>query len=205
MAVARRAVILDKDGTLVEDVPYNTDPERVRLAARAGEALRLLQDAGYELLVASNQSGIARGYFDENELAAAWTHLEALIADEGVRMSGFFWCPHHPDGIIPKFSVACGCRKPAPGLLIRAAETVGVPPARCWMAGDILDDIEAGRRAGMRTVLIDNGNETEWLASHLRTPDRIAGDIYAAAAAIIQADRLGACRRSLARIEAEQW
>lgn len=73
------------------------------------------------------------------------------------------------------------------------------------MAGDILDDIEAGRRAGMRTVLIDNGNETEWLASHLRTPDRIAGDIYAAAAAIIQADRLGACRRSLARIEAGQW
>jgi HAD superfamily hydrolase (TIGR01662 family) len=188
MAITQRAVIFDKDGTLIENVPYNADPRLVRLAPCAGDALRFLHGAGYRIMVASNQSGLARGYFDENALAATWARIEALAHAEGVGLDGFFYCPHHPEGSVPGWSIECGCRKPAPGLLLRAAYTAGIPAQRCWMVGDILDDIEAGRRAGMRTVLIENGNETEWRRGPQRWPDLVVSNLSEAALAIVSED-----------------
>jgi D-glycero-D-manno-heptose 1,7-bisphosphate phosphatase len=183
-----QAVFLDKDGTLIENVPYNVDPERIRLSAGAAEGLRRLHAAGYRLIVISNQSGVARGFFPEAALAAVEGKLRDLLAEVGVPLAGFYYCPHHPDGVVPGLAVACACRKPAPGLILLAARDHGIDPARSWFVGDILDDVEAGRRAGCATVLIDNGNETEWVLSPLRTPHHVAADLDEAARLITTAD-----------------
>ena len=175
------AVFLDKDGTLVEDVPYNVDPGRIRLAPGAAEGLRLLHRAGYRLFVVSNQSGVARGYFPERALTAVAERLRHLLAGCAVPLAGFYYCPHHPAGAVEEHAVVCACRKPAPGLLLRAAREHGVDLARSWLVGDILDDVEAGRRAGCRTILVDNGHETEWVLRPERVPHRIASDLLDAA------------------------
>jgi D,D-heptose 1,7-bisphosphate phosphatase len=182
----RQAVFLDKDGTLVENVPYNVDPALIRLAPGAEEGLKQLHDAGFLLFVISNQSGVARGYFPESALAGVESLLKEMLAASGVPLAGFSYCPHHPDGSVEGYAMACDCRKPAPGMILRAAAEHGLDLARSWMIGDILDDVEAGRGAGCRTVLIDNGNETEWLLSPGREPHHRAPDLAAAARLIVE-------------------
>jgi histidinol-phosphate phosphatase family protein len=185
----RRAVFLDKDGTLIEDVPYNVDPALIRLGAGAAEGLPRLHAAGFLLIVISNQSGVARGLFPEGALRAVHERLGQLLHDLGVRLDGFFYCPHHPGAPVPEYALACSCRKPEPGLILSAAREHGVDLGRSWLVGDILDDVEAGRRAGCRTVLIDNGNETEWRRSTYRWPDHLAADLAEAARLITSDDR----------------
>jgi histidinol-phosphate phosphatase family protein len=181
------AVFLDKDGTLVEDVPYNVDPTQVRLAPGAAEGLAALHEAGYALVVVSNQSGVARGRFPEAALLGVERSLRRLLAAFGVPLAGFYYCPHHPEGAVPAYTMRCACRKPAPGMLHRAAAELGLDLARSWMVGDILDDVEAGRAAGCRTILIDNGNETEWRSGPGRRPTRVAADLAEAARLILAA------------------
>lgn len=183
----RGAIFLDKDGTLVEDVPYNVDPAQVRLSLGAGIGLRRLHAAGYPLIVVSNQSGVARGYFAEESLVAVETRLRELLADEGVPLSGFYYCPHYPGGTVARYAVTCGCRKPAPGMLAQAIHDHDLDPRACWMVGDILDDMEAGRRAGCRTILLDNGHETEWVLNAWREPHHRALDLAEAANVILAA------------------
>jgi D-glycero-D-manno-heptose 1,7-bisphosphate phosphatase len=180
----RPAVFLDKDGTLIEDVPYCVDPHKLRLLPGALEGLGRLQTAGYQLLVVSNQSGVAHGYFAEAALAAVEARLRALLGAAGIELAGFYYCPHHPAGRVKQYAFDCDCRKPAPGLLLRAARELGLELARSWMIGDILHDVEAGHRAGCRAVLIDNGNETEWELTALRAPEVIVADLNQAAAVI---------------------
>lgn len=181
-----RAIFLDKDGTLVENVPYNVNPALLQLTWRAGPGLQLLHQLGYRLFVVSNQPGVANGLFTETALAAVNTRLAAQLAQYGVTLDGFYYCPHSPDGTVARYAVACTCRKPMPGMLLRAAREHRIDLARSWMIGDILHDVEAGRRAGCRTVLIDNGNETEWKMSALRTPHLSAPDLFQAAALIAE-------------------
>lgn len=170
---AQRAVFLDKDGTLVDNVPYNVDPARITLAAGAVEAVRRLAGEGYRIIVVSNQPGVALGYFGEDALEGVEKRLEQLLP----ALDGFYFCPHAPQS-------GCGCRKPACGLLLRAAREHGVDLDGSWMVGDILDDIEAGRRAGCRTVLVDNGNETEWDLREPRRPHRRVTGLEQAASVI---------------------
>lgn len=183
------AVFLDKDGTLVEDVPYNVDPAQIRLTVGAVEGLRALDQARYRLIVVSNQSGVARGYFAETALQAVEARLRELLGAVGVPLAGFYYCPHHPEGPVSAYAVACGCRKPAPGLLLRAARDHGIDLTRSWFVGDILNDVEAGHRAGCRTVLLDVGGETEWAWSPWRVPDRVTGDLAEAARLITDEGR----------------
>ena len=181
----RPAVFLDKDGTLIEDVPYNVDPDLIRLTDGAVEGLQLLHAAGYLLIVVSNQSGVARGYFEEPALRAVERRLGELLGSAGVPLAGFYSCPHHPDGTVEAYAVACVCRKPAAGLIQRAAREHGIDLARSWMIGDILHDVEAGRRAGCRTALLDVGHETEWELTSARTPDVVAGSLLDAARRVV--------------------
>lgn len=179
-----RAIFLDKDGTLVENIPYNVDPDLLELTWQAGHGLQLLKQMDYALFVVSNQSGIAKGLFTEASLEPLQHRLAELLAQYGVLLDGFYYCPHSLDGTIVRYAIPCTCRKPMPGMLYRAAREHGIDLSRSWMIGDILNDIEAGRRAGCKTVLIDNGNETEWKRSALRTPHLTAPNLYAAAAMI---------------------
>ena len=182
-----RAVFLDKDGTLVHDVPYNVDPDLLRFTASALAALRLLADAGFELIVVTNQPGLATGRFTRRDFARLEAALrEQVKSGSGVEIAGVYCCPHAAgaDG-----RPACLCRKPAPGLLRQAATRHRLDLTRCWFVGDILDDVEAGHRAGCRSVLLDVGNETQWKRSPIREPEARCGDLLEAARFILQAER----------------
>jgi D,D-heptose 1,7-bisphosphate phosphatase len=182
--MAIKAIFLDKDGTLVDNVPYNVDPRRISLASGAGPALRLLSRLDYRFYVVSNQDGIAHGQFGESAMERVQDRLTDLLFRENLSLDGFYFCPHHPDGAIPHYATPCECRKPKPGMLLQAAHEHDIDLAESWMIGDILHDVEAGNRAGCRSVLIDNGNETEWRLGPGRIPTRIAPDLYSAAVLI---------------------
>ncbi len=193
------AVFLDKDGTLIEDVPYNVDPERIVLAPGAAEGSRQLHRAGYALIVVSNQSGVARGYFPEEALRGVEARLRELLAEEGVPLAGFYYCPHHPEGTVAHYARECDCRKPAPGLILTAAREHQIELKHSWMIGDILNDVEAGRRAGCKTILLDNGHETVWHLTRERRPHRVARDLSQAAHIILSRDNGDAPERHVAQ------
>jgi histidinol-phosphate phosphatase family protein len=185
-------IFLDKDGTLVPDLPYNADPEQVRLLPGVARGLSRLFAAGYRLVIVTNQSGVARGYFPETALEGVEQRLHQLLEQEaGVLLSGFYYCPHHPEGSIPAYAIQCQCRKPRPGMLLGAADELGIDLPGSWMIGDILNDVEAGRRAGCNTILIDNGGETEWEPGPYRRPDYITADFEEAAEVILTQARPG--------------
>ncbi|MCC8395476.1 HAD family hydrolase [Paraburkholderia sp. MMS20-SJTR3] len=179
------AVFIDKDGTLLEDVPYNVDPALMRFAPGAREGLALLAAYPLTLFVISNQAGVALGKFDEAALLDVENRLRHMFAECGAKLAGVYWCPHHPQGSVARYALACGCRKPAPGMLLRAAHEHGLDLARSWFIGDILDDVEAGNRAGCHTVLLDNGHETEWRIGPQRVPDMRAANLHEAAQHVV--------------------
>jgi D-glycero-D-manno-heptose 1,7-bisphosphate phosphatase len=184
------AIFLDKDGTVLVDEPYNVDPARMWLEPGAGIALRRLGALGVPLIVVSNQSGIAFGKFDPHALSAMEQRLQGLFVENGAELAAFYYCPHHPDGSVETFAVECECRKPLPGLLQRAAAERNIDLTRSWMIGDILDDVEAGNRAGCRTILIDNGHETQWSRTpatrRLRTAHLVVPNLDIASRAIVR-------------------
>lgn len=185
----RRAVFLDKDGTLIVDDPPNTDISRVRFHSDVFTALRVLAQAGYMLVIVTNQDGIAHGRCQESDVRRMQTYIQHRFADEGITLAGFYFCPHHADGIVAPYAVTCRCRKPQPGLLIRASRELHIDLTQSWMIGDILHDVEAGRGAGCRTVLMDMGNETEWRLTESRWPHHIADSLLSAATFIVSPGR----------------
>lgn len=184
------ALFIDRDGTLVEARHYPSRPEDLVLYPGIGPGLRLLQGAGWKLVVITNQSGIARGLFTEEDLARMHDHLRAGLAAAGVAIDAIFHCPHHPDGAVPGLAIACDCRKPRPGMLREAAAHLGIDLAASWMVGDILDDVEAGNRAGCRTVLVDLGTEFPPTFPD-RRPTAVARDTAHALAIVAAAAGLG--------------
>lgn len=150
----RRAVVfLDRDGVLVEDVHYLRRVAQVRLLPGVAQALRMLA-AHFWLIVATNQSGLARGYLTEAELAAIHQALLAQLQAEGATLDAIYACPHLPDGTVPAYRMACTCRKPAPGMLLRACQDWAISAEDSYMVGDTPRDIEAGNAAGLQAILI---------------------------------------------------
>ncbi len=181
----KKAVFIDKDGTLITNVPYNADPDKIVLEYGAVEALRLLQEEGYSLIVVSNQAGIAHGYFKEDEMEPVSARVRELLHEADISLDGFYYCPHHPAGKIVQYAVSCGCRKPLPGMILQAAAELNVYLPGSWMIGDILNDVEAGNRAGCKSILLNNGNETVWEMNTLNKPVYIAENLPEAARHIL--------------------
>ena len=176
-----RAVFLDRDGTIMEDSNYVGDVTRVVLIAGAAPALKRLQDAGYQLFIITNQSGVGRGYFTREAVEAIHAHLDEYFGSAGVRFDRYYVCPHHPED-------NCDCRKPKPRFLIEAAREYGLDLSRCFMIGDRASDIQAGATAGAKTVLVLTGGGRETLAKQEAKPDFVAEDIGEAAAWILKSD-----------------
>ncbi len=170
-----RALFLDRDGTLVHPRHYPSRPKDLLLYDDIGPDLRAIQEAGFRLVVITNQSGIARGYFTEADLQTMHEYLAEQLAQSGVYLDGVYYCPHHPAGVIPQLAVRCDCRKPQPGMLLRAANDLDLDLQASWLIGDILDDIEAGNRAGCRTILVDQGTE-QLPEQKMRYPNFVARD-----------------------------
>jgi D,D-heptose 1,7-bisphosphate phosphatase len=149
-----KAVFLDRDGTLIINRHYGSDPDEIELLDGVAEGLLQLREVGYKLVLVSNQSGVARGYFDEGAVVRMHDRLQRMLYRHGVALDSLEYCPHHPEGVAPSYAVECSCRKPAPGMLLRAARKHSVNLSASWMVGDIEADVEAGRRAGAQTVLV---------------------------------------------------
>jgi D-glycero-D-manno-heptose 1,7-bisphosphate phosphatase len=190
--VRARAVILDRDGVLDDPVPDPRsgglpespyDPADVRLAAGALAGVRALRAQGFLLVVASNQPAAAKGTVSLESLWAVHERVEALLREGGMVLDGWYYCHHHPAGVVPELSGLCDCRKPAPGLLLRAAEEHDLDLAASWMVGDSDADVEAGRRAGCRTVLIEHPGSAHRRSASV-DPTLVAADLAAAAVAI---------------------
>jgi D-glycero-D-manno-heptose 1,7-bisphosphate phosphatase len=157
----REAVFLDRDGTVIEEVRYLGDPAQVRLIPGAAEAIRRLNDAGVLVVLVTNQSGVARGYFPESRVWDVHARLAELLAERGARIDAYFYCPHHPTEGVGRYRVACECRKPRPGLLLAAARQLDIDLARSWVIGDKPCDAEAGAAAGCRAILVRTGHGVE--------------------------------------------
>ena len=186
-APAKPTVFLDKDGTLIEDLPYNVDPSRIRFAPGARAGVRLLGAAGYRLVIVTNQSGVARGYFGEADLERVATHLAQQLQSLGAALDGFYFCPHLPDGI-NEYAMECHCRKPLPGLIRRAATELGLVVPGSWFVGDTWMDVAAGRAAGCRTIMVGPEHRTAATLPADRRPDHAVPDLLAAARVIVAAD-----------------
>jgi len=184
MAV-KKAIFLDKDGTLIPDIPYNVNTSLIHLSDNCKSGLKALRDKGYIFVVITNQSGIASGLFNHDALQAVSRKLKSLFSEQGLELAGFYYCPHKAGTSEENY---CSCRKPLPGLFYTAAEELDIDLSSSWMIGDILNDIEAGNRAGCKSIMINNGNETEWKRSHLRIPQAFVPHIDAAAAYIIEVE-----------------
>lgn len=143
-------ILLDRDGTIIVDTHYLSDPEKVELLPGAAEGMRRMTDLGFRMAVLTNQSGVERGYYTEEDIQACNDRMIALLRDEGVELEAIYHCPHAPD-------TACNCRKPAPGLMEQAAERLGFEPGEAWMIGDKEADIRLGRNTGARTILVRTG------------------------------------------------
>jgi D-glycero-D-manno-heptose 1,7-bisphosphate phosphatase len=185
-----RAVFLDRDGTLVHARHYPSRPADLILYDEIGPRLRRLREIGFKLIVVTNQSGIARGYFTEQDLAAMHDHLSRELEALGVSVDGFYHCPHHPDGVIEHLAITCDCRKPQPGMIRHAAQDHGIVLEWSWFVGDILDDIQAGNAAGCGTVLVDLGTEAPPVSPR-RRPDFVARDTAHALDIILSVEGVG--------------
>jgi len=156
--MADRAVFLDRDNTVIADPGYLTDPSGVQLLPGVAGALKSLAEAGYKLVLVTNQSGIARGMLTEAALEEIHDELQRQLAERGGRLDAIYTCPYHPDGTVAEYARESDERKPAPGMLLRAAEDLGLDLADSWMVGDRSRDIVAGRKAGCRTVRVLTGS-----------------------------------------------
>ncbi|KUM79134.1 HAD family hydrolase [Streptomyces sp. ISL-22] len=171
------AVLFDRDGTLVEDVPYNGDPARVRPLPGARRALDLLRAAGIPTGVVSNQSGIGRGLLTDTDVRRVNDRANTLLGG----LDTWLYCPHSPEA-------GCGCRKPRPGLVIEAARRLGVAPADCVVIGDIATDVQAARAAGARGVLVPNAAT---LPGEVETAPSTAPDLLTAVRRLLTETRGG--------------
>ena len=175
----RPAVFLDRDDTLIDDMSYTADAGRLRLKPGAPEALARLRQAGFALVVVTNQSGVARGHFTEEQLQAAHQRLREMLTASGAALDAIYYCPYldGPEAVVAAYRRQSDMRKPAPGMLLTAARELGIDLAASWMIGDAPRDVEAGRAAGCRTILIGNGAAPQTVADHVAPSLSTAADI----------------------------
>lgn len=183
-------VFLDRDGTVTEEVGYVNHPSRLRLIPGAAEGIRLLNDAGVPVILATNQAGVARGYFTEDLVKEVLAKLEDLLAAQGARLDALYYCPHHPSVGPEPYRLACDCRKPKPGMLLRGAKAFDLALERCYVVGDKISDAGFAHSVGAKGVMILTGyglgeftyQRREWKEE----PDFIAEDLVSAARWIVE-------------------
>jgi len=166
-----KAIFLDCDGTLIEDPGYINHPDQVKLLEGVTEALIELKAFDYKLIVVSNQSAVARGIVSEKVLGQIHDRLKQLLTEKGVQLDRIYYCPYHPDGVVPKYRKESSLRKPNPGMLLAAADELDIDLNQSWMLGNSSRDIQAGLRAGCKTILIDHSSQRKQLQANEPIPD----------------------------------
>jgi D-glycero-D-manno-heptose 1,7-bisphosphate phosphatase len=184
----RPAVFLDRDGTLLEEAGYLDRLERLLFFPFAIDAVRLLNRAGFAVVVITNQSGVGRGFYEEAFVGEVHRTMDRHLSEGGARIDGYFYCPHHPSAEIERYRQECACRKPGPAMLTRAASELDLDLGRSFTVGDKWSDVEAGRAAGTGSILVRTGygTSTERAARSRVAPSAIADNVIAAAAWILR-------------------
>ena len=177
----RRAIFMDRDGTILDEVGYVNHLDRVRLLPGSAQAVRAVNEFGFQAVVITNQAGVARGYFPESLVDEVHDRLRALLIEGGGRVDGIYYCPHHPDAGTAEYRKDCACRKPKPGMLLRASEEMGIDLGSSFVVGDTIKDVEAGHRVGATTVMVRTGYGRGELELHsarwARHPHHVAEDL----------------------------
>jgi D-glycero-D-manno-heptose 1,7-bisphosphate phosphatase len=174
--MGQSAVFLDRDGTLIEEVGYLDRPERVALFPWSVDAIRALNRAGVRVVIVSNQSGVARGFFSEATVDAVHQRIQELLVAGGATIDAYYYCPHHPDGKVAAYTRPCDCRKPARGLVDRAMREFDVNPGRSFAVGDRWLDVALARTVGARGVLVRTGYG---LSEEAKPPEGLKADLIA--------------------------
>ena len=189
----RPAVFLDRDGTIIEDVGYLDTLDRVAFFPWTVDTIRALNRGGLAVVVVTNQSGIARGLFTDAFVEETHRYLTARLETGGARVDAYYYCPHHPDGTVAEYSRRCDCRKPAPGLIDRATNDLGLDPARSFVVGDRWLDVQLGRAVGARAILVRTGvgSVQETRPPSGVTADAVVDNLAAAASWILNDLRSG--------------
>ena len=188
-----RAVFIDRDGTLSEEVGYINHPERFRLFPYAGEAIRHLNENGWLAIVTTNQAGVARGYFSEEMIETVHKGMKDRLAIDGARLDAIYYCAHHPSVGEPPYRFDCDCRKPKPGLITRAATDFDVDLKNSWMVGDRYSDIQMARNAGVKSAFVLSGyGRGEWehqRQSWTEQPDMVAENLLQVVLNIVEGSK----------------
>jgi D-glycero-D-manno-heptose 1,7-bisphosphate phosphatase len=177
------AVFLDRDGTICEEVGYIDSIERLQLIPRSAAAIKLLNDRGFKVVMVTNQSGVARGFFPEEFLEELHAELRRQLGEEGAQLDGIYFCPHHPDEGKARYLQVCDCRKPASGLLLQAAQDLSLDLSTAYMIGDHFSDVECAQRVGAQGILLLTGHGRQALTQKenwAQPPAFIAGDLFEA-------------------------
>ena len=180
-----RAVFLDRDGTINEEVGYLSIIDQLRIFPTAFDAVRMINEAGMKVVVVTNQSGVARGFFDEDFVKAVHATINKMLREKGAFIDRFYYCPHHPTEGIGRYRISCDCRKPAPGMLIRASEELDIDLPSSYVVGDMAKDIELANKVGARGILVRTGYGKNVVSTDIK-PACIAEDILAAAEWIVR-------------------
>jgi D-glycero-D-manno-heptose 1,7-bisphosphate phosphatase len=187
------AVFIDRDGTINEEMGYINHVSRFVILPGVVEALRLLNENGFHAVIVTNQSGVARGYFPLDFVHELHDFLDAFLRKDHVTLDGIFFCPHHPNGSVPEFTKRCNCRKPRTGLIDQACRSLEIDLQNSYVIGDRCDDIEFGRRAGVKGILVKTGyglGEIKYLLPHSTAkPAYIAEDLFRAVQWIINMEK----------------
>ena len=180
-----RGVFLDRDGTIIEDVGHPHEHSKIKFLPKVRQAIKLLNRNGFKVLIVTNQSGVARGYFTVETVREINRRVQETLANQGAFIDKIYYCPHHVEGIIEEYRQECYCRKPNPGMILEAAREFGIDLKKSFVIGDKISDIEAGHRAGCRTVLLVregslNKGEIALISDHVAT------DLYEAVKWIVK-------------------
>ena len=161
-------IFLDRDGVVNADIGYLWRREDCVWIPGAPAAIRLFNERGRPVVVVTNQSGVARGYYTEQDVESLHRWMNAELNRQGARIDAFYFCPHHPDGAIPEYTRVCDCRKPQPGMLLQAMEDWRADPAKSVLIGDKESDVAAAAAAGIRGYLFDGKNLLEFVEDHIQ-------------------------------------
>ena len=179
-----RAVFLDRDGVITKEPPYYAHKiDQLELIPKSAEAIRLLIKSGFKVIVVSNQAGVARGYYQEKDIQIYNNEMKRQLEEKGARIDAIYYCPHHPEATIEKYKIDCDCRKPKPGMLRQAEKDLNLNLKRSFLIGDKISDIEAGYRAGCKTILVLTGQGNDELKNNLKIkikPNYISNDLFTA-------------------------
>ena len=194
----KRAVFIDRDGTISEEVGYINHPSRFRVFPYAAAAIKHLNDHGWLAIVVTNQAGVARGYFSEEMIQTVHAEMTKELERDGARLDAIYYCAHHPSVGEPPYRFDCDCRKPKPGLISRAARDFDVDLTASWMLGDRYSDVELARNAGVKSMFVLSGyGRGEWehqRANWTEQPDLVAGNLLEAVQVIVGKDLDGTAK-----------